>query len=991
MVPLHVKSHYSIGLGAASIEQLIERASHFGLSALGLTDVGNLYGQPLFHDVCRRAGLRPITGVELPWNSTQYPGRLVLLAQNARGYRSLCRAISDVRRGVATLEALAPNAEGLFLLTDSPELLERLPTGESGGEPPYALLSRPGDRHRETQLRLTAERIGAPLCADPEIELLEPEDCERVRLIAAARSNRLLAGNEARALTTQHWFRPLHELERLFADVPDAIATNVRIAAECDFELRRARPLELGAETFGAEASVLLTERCNAGLAAARAVDRCRGAQYDTRLASELEIVIALGHAGYVLAAADVADVARRAGISTAPRGSAAGSLVIHLLGISPIDPIERGLHFERFLNATRTSAPDIDLDVASDKRDELIRTLFARFGRTRVANVGTQLTFQRDSALRAGLKALGATAAETSRFMDALARTTAMLGDNADVTSVARTALAPRWQAAVPLMLQLIDKPRSVGVHPSSVVIAPVPVRDIVPVEPGRDGRSVTQFDLRGIERVGLTKLDLLGNHFLSQLRTTELLLGRECMPSLPSCDDGPTLERIDRADTIGCFQIETPALRAVLTRLPIARIDDCVDALARVRPGASGEDSARVGEETEGVPTSCSDDAWLFDEDLMEALADAAAISLAEADRLRVAVIDAATPEAAAILERDFVERARANGRDPDRARTVWTKATRFATNTFCKAHAWSYGMLAYWSAYLKTHYLQEHGCALLDSYGGAYPLRTIAADLLRSGVRIEPPSVNRSNIANHLIDRRGVSLGLSALKHLRRKTADAIVSERTSNGRFQSLDDLERRVHLSSRERAALVRVGACDDLAPLSAALYPFAHEALLCDPDARRWLLPAENERTARYAALVRARNEIELLGMHVTHHPLALLRDDAERCGCLPVANIARDAAESDTIRLVGLVAADHRHLTSRQSMMAFVTFEDETGLIEATVAPQSYRRLARRMTTAGPYLVDGTVHIDRGAMTIHVTALAPFYERSTRMRSAAT
>src|SRR4029450_4151439 len=170
--------------------------------------------------------------------------------------------------------------------------------------------------------------------------------------------------NEAHALTTQHWFRPLHELERLFGDVPDAIATNVRIASECDFELRRARPLELGAETFGAEASVLLTERCNAGLAAARAVDRCRGAQYDTRLASELEIVIALGYAGYVLAAADIADVARRAGIPIAPRGSAAGSLVIHLRGISPIEPIERGLHFERFLNATRTSAPDIDLDV---------------------------------------------------------------------------------------------------------------------------------------------------------------------------------------------------------------------------------------------------------------------------------------------------------------------------------------------------------------------------------------------------------------------------------------------------------------------------------------------------------------------------------------------------------------------------------------------------------------------------------------------------
>src|SRR4030095_5009646 len=159
-----------------------------------------------------------------------------------------------------------------------------------------------------------------------------------------------------------------------------------------------------------------------------------------------LEIVIALGYAGYVLAAADIADVARRAGIPIAPRGSAAGSLVIHLLGISPIEPIERGLHFERFLNATRTSAPDIDLDVASDKRDELIRALSPRFGRTRCASVGTQLAFQRDSALRAGLKALGATAAETSRFMDALARTTAILGESADVTSVARTALAPRW-----------------------------------------------------------------------------------------------------------------------------------------------------------------------------------------------------------------------------------------------------------------------------------------------------------------------------------------------------------------------------------------------------------------------------------------------------------------------------------------------------------------------------------------------------------------
>lgn len=1049
LTPLHVKSDRSFGLGTASVAELVAHAARAGFASLALTDVETLSGAVEHQLLCRAAGLHPITGLELrpgegERRSAGGAGRLVLLVRDRAGYATLCRLVARRRAGPASTGAEAParsvqacGAEGLWLLSDDPAVVAELLAGGAPRDAVRLLLARPGDQAHDQATRHAARALGVPLVADPDAAMLEAADLPLHRLLVAIQ-------RRAAVRTVQATARPLgtpDALAALFADVPDAVREAAAVAEGCRFDLRDAAPPRpRGPLEPGRAPGPELVRRCRDALAAARRAGRLRGPAHDDRLAAELATIERLELAGYALVVAELLEGARSLGIAAAGRGSAVSSLVLHLLGLSPIDPVAAGLDFERFLHPRRELLPDVDVDVDAGRRDELLAWASRRFGRERTCMVSTLQTFGRRAAWREGLTALGVDRREVDRFCRRLPPDE-LAPDEAPPPPL--QLLAPAVRDHAPLIARLVGRPRHLGTHPAGLIVADEPLAGLVPLERTPKGVVASQYDLRAAAALGLLEIDLLDNRHLAQAGRAAALRASASFGSpatgSPSAflgspalrlDDAATLAALRRADTIGCHQVETPALRSVLRRARVATFDDLVGALAIVRPGAAAGQAKeawvlRARGEAPPEPVvpelaarlAGSRGLLLFEEDVTRALAAAGGLPLEEADRLRAAIADAGEDEAALRpLEAALLEAAARAGRDPERARAAWREVVRFAACSFDKAHATSQALLAFESVFLSVHDPVEHGCALLDHYGGAYPLRTIGAALVRRGVALLPPSVDRSaalcvpesipaqrrhdddggRVDPPALPARAIRLGLLRVKHLRRSTVEALLQARTRGGPFLDVADLLRRVPLQRRELEALVRVGGCDHLAPLRPEDYPFAHEALLAarrgpgtpvtegvafDADLADQPPPDEPAARARwelYRALVRARNEVDLLEVHPSAHPLALLREEARAVGCATLADAARARGH---VRVAGLVAASRR-VATRGGVTRFLTLEDETGLLEVVLPPAVEARHRDAIETPGPYLVDGRLVARQDDPHLVARALRPFHER---------
>ena len=1136
-VHLHVKSDYSLGYGTASIDELVERAAALGYRSLALTDLENLYGQVRFHDQCRLHGIHPITGIEFRpgFDGRRNPGtragRLVLLAIDEGGYRSLCRIVSRRRAGVKgeqggpygdPLPLAMQHAEGLFALSDDPLLIERLAAeGSFTPERLGLLLVRPavtpvagGTGRAGANCAEAALRLGVRLVADLDSVFLRRSDHPLHVLQLAISQGRLMeqTAGAADVESPERWLRPPADAAALFADLPEALSAAAEIADSCRFELGAGEETAhvFNPEAIGRDADEL-QRLCEKALARKRQAGRAAARDYRGRLDEELSVFKALGFSGFMLIVADILSHCRQLGIPVAVRGSAVSSLVLHLLGGSPVDPLAHGLLFERFLHAGKTAWPDVDIDLPWHRRDEVIQWVYQRFGEEKVAMVAAHHTFRYRSALREGLKAWGAPEALIERMSRALpAEDLAVeevdflgLASSLEVsdesgpavqTSAEKYGKTPGLDRILPLIRRLVGRPRHIAVHPGGIVIDWRPLEDMLPLERAPKGVVITQYDLVTVAKLGLVKIDLLGNRCLSEIEEALALAGWKrplVLESIPA-EDPLTLDLIDRAQTLGCFQLESPAMRSLLVRLPIRRQSDLIAALALIRPGASagevktafvararGEEPSKLAfpvladrlSETYGLP--------IYEEDIMVLLARTGGVTLAQADELRRGIVKSGGDAVAlSSLQAGFLRNAQSRYPGDNaalaRARRAWVIAARFAAYSFNKAHAASYALLAYYSAYLKVHHPVEFGCALLNHHQGLYPLRIEEGELTRMGVKLLGPQVNASgyhsqcegadgstrlphslgssldeipsgpaavNLTINLACRvppplagggqgvgegatscyfgnfthpptpsrqgRGsqqrdvtsnkverVRVGLDKVKGLSHRAASDLIAERASRGAFENLQELLERVRLRSHEVTALVLCGACDGLAPLDADSYPFVHEAAVerlrqkCDPAELDTLQPVratvttdtEKERVRLYQALVRVRNELAYLEMHLSAHPVGLLRTEAARYACLPIREAVGAPADS-TVRLAAVIAA-MRRVPTRQGPMQFITLEDETGLLEAAVLPAVYRQLADRVSTPGPFLVEGKLRIQQGAVHLEVTRLDPFHER---------
>jgi DNA-directed DNA polymerase III PolC len=916
----------------------------------------------------------------------------------------------------------------------------------------------------------------------------------------AEAGSHLLTGREMCAL-----YSPLGDLPGPWGDsappgVPAIVARTLEVAARCEYSPPLDRVLFPKIELEPGESAY--SKLCELSFDGAQKRYRPLRPEVVRRLDYELSTIDDLGFAPYFLLVQRIAEYARSAGIPCVGRGSAADSLVAYCLELTDADPFRYQLIFERFLNPSRQDRPDIDLDFCWRRRDEVTSHVYELFGAHRTAMISTLNCFGLRAAFRETALAHGFPPAEVGRWSKVLPHqvpgASEVVFDGASVFSEATVAeeseehrergagenpieLAlrstpeardfphddERWSRVVRDARNLLDTPRHFGLHPGGVVVSPGPITDFVACQRAAKGVVVTQFDKDAVEAIGLVKMDLLGNRALTvlddcvnELRKKGIEIDLEELPE----DDPATGDTLAEGRSLACFQVESPGMRNLLQQTGARDMDAVIQAVALIRPGpaGSGMKDAYVrrfrGLEAPTPPhprlTDVLRDTFgvlLYQEDVMQVASVMAGMELAEADQLRRALQKRRSADLEPLARR-FREGCAAEGISSEKIEHIWELVTNFASFGFCKAHAVTYGRIAYRAVWLKTHHPAVYMTAFLNSYTGYYRTRVYVEEARRLGVTILPPEINRSGIDFEIewLKRRdqaarskipALRLGLGTIKGLSSALLDSILRERASHGPFLSLPDFLERSGVHTDEAEHLIQCGALDSFdrtrpellwrlhllrapkrgvpAELSrggaegldrgqldacratpgerteaalatarasttgwgggiglgrAALAPGESARLFPEPELPALVLPGLPDLSRRERGAL----EYELMGLTVTDHPTAIFSSPADRrLGARSPVNpqpcSAMKQLASGRITLRGWLAASRRVRTKNGEWMRFLTLEDPSGLAEAVLFPEVYRRDGHHLNQFGGVCVTGVVQDQLGACTLEV------------------
>jgi error-prone DNA polymerase len=1049
-VELQARSAFSFLEGASLPERLAEHAAALGYPALGLCDVDGLYGIPRFHQTARALGLRPlvgaalsvITGAEGAAAPDAAPvSRLPLLVETRAGYQGLCRLLTRVKarapkgQARATLADLDGAVEGLVCLTggvDGPlaalvlaghrdrarALLARL-VGLFGRDRVYVELQRHATRESELLLgRLVglAREAGLPVVATNGVRYATPAERPVLDVLTAVR-HRMPLDSLGRRLepNAERWLKSPVEMARCFADLPEAVGVTAEVAARCAFTL----------ENLGYRFPDYPVPAGESQIAYLRALtwEGARGrygtplsARVRDQLSRELDLIETLELAGYFLIVWDIVREAKSRGILVQGRGSAANSAVCYSLGITAVDPVGMELLFERFLSAERHEWPDIDLDLPSgDRREAIIQYVYQRYGGTSAAMTANVITYQPRRAVREVGKALGL----PPDFLDRLAKGVPHWGyqDPTDADPARHLARAgvdlrePRLRYFARLWKAVLDLPRHLGQHSGGMVLCAGRLDEIVPLEPATmPGRVVVQWDKEDCADLGLIKVDLLGLGMMAALEEALVLCAEAGhlvdLAHLPP-DDLQVYDLLQRADTIGLFQVESRAQMATLPRLKPKCFYDLVVQVGIIRPGPIIGQMVhpyldrRAGRapvtyphpalepilaRTLGVP--------LFQEQLLRMGMVAAGLTGGEAEELRRAFGFRRSRARMQVIEAKLRAGIARNGIVGPAAEEIVRAITSFAEYGFPESHAASFALLAYASAYLKTHHPAQFFAALLNNQPmGFYHPATLVKDAQRRGVAVRPVDVGASDWrATVEANGRGgaLRLGLQSVKGLRQAGADRLVVARRAQA-FTSVDDLVGRAGLTREEVVRLAEVGALGRLGLRRRAALWAAERA--ARPPGPLWTattrqappgLPASAREAAssREPSPLREMTLAERLvadyrGLELTvgPHPMALGRAEWTRLGITPAARLGAHG-DGARVRIAGAAVVRQRPGTAKG--FVFLSLEDETGLANAIVHPTVFERARAAIVHAPFLLVEGVLQHQDGVTAVRATTIRP-------------
>lgn len=1011
---LSVRTTYSLREGAIRPEELAAATRMLGMDSVAITDTNGLYGAVRFAQACAIAEVKPIYGTRLTVENLKTPGRHVvtLIARTQDGYTKLCRVLTAAHmrgeRGdpCASIDDVAENAGGLFVLLGPDSEAGRLAV-DGRHDDADALLRRwhdaaaprhlfievrnwlePGSGMQVQRMLHLADARHVPAVATNGARMLAPADAFLADTLDAMRNLVPLAAHHRLNTNSEAYLKSPKEMATLFRGRPDLIRNAARIADACDVDIGLGQiHLPYYPLPRGVSANALLARRSWEGIAK-RSMPITK--ELRRRLDTELSMIAKLGFAGYFLTVADIVENIKAKRIRVACRGSAAGSLVCYLTGVSEVDPIEHHLLFERFVNPYRDELPDVDLDVESARREEVYGDILASFSEGQVACVAMVDTYRARGAIREVGKALGYPEGEVDLVAKSFPHTNA--GDIREalehLPELKRTTLARGQLDLLFSVAERLDSfPRHLALHPSGILITPDDIITRSPLERSANGFRMIQFDKNDVEALGLLKLDVIGIRMLSSMthaiREIERTTGKRLDLDAIARDDGSTFELIRGSRTLGCFQIESPGQRELLGKFQPTRWRDLIIDISLFRPGPVRSDMISPFlnrlhgfanpsyahralrdflQESFGV--------IVFHEQVMLAIAAVTGIDLGYADQVRRELEE---EEKLPQIKEWFYERGLERGWRRNEIDPVWHEVASFAAFGFCKAHAAAFAVPTYQSAWLKANHPAAFYAGVLTHEPGMYPRRAILDDARHERVPILDLDVNRSD-REYTIERVpdedhsfGVRIGFMHVDGISAAEIDSILGARAAKP-FEGIVDLCRRTHLSRPTVENLIHVGALDafggrrDLILKAKDLWERqqpkpepAQVALAVTEDRIEWGLRP-------YSDAERVRAELEVTGLDVTRHVVSFYDRLFERLGITRAVDL-RKRRQGERVMVAGVKVASQTPAVRSGQRIIFLTLDDSSGLVDVTVFESVQEHCAWTAFHSWLIVARGTLH----------------------------
>jgi error-prone DNA polymerase len=997
-VELHCHSNFSFLQGASHPEQLIARAAELEYDSLALTDCDGFYGVVRFHQAAKKYGVRPIFGATVTLDDSR---RLVLLIKNELGYANLSQMLSTAhlagRKGQApvTWETLCRYARGLIALwngtgSKSNELKRDIRQFRELFGPENFFLELvhhhlPQHEAQCEQLATLAGALKTGVVATNDVHYAYPEDRRLQDVLTCIRHHVTLdSAGQLLYPNGQRYLKSAREMDRVFARWPQALASTRRIAERCRFDMAQ---LSTSLPDFPlpedeSPDSYLRT------LAYKGARDRYGepGEREKRQLEHELAIIKRLRLAAYFLIVWDIVRFCMERGIRCQGRGSAANSVVCYCLGVTAVDPVRLELLFERFVSEDRSEPPDIDIDIANNRREEVIQYVYARYGREHAAMVCEVITYRGRSAVREVGKALGFSLQE----VDHLAKQLNHFSRGEELGERLAELRINLNDHRVRLLLELVehirDFPRHLGIHVGGMIIARRPLSQIVPIENATmSGRSVIQWDKDDVEAVGMVKIDLLGLGMLSLIDIALKLVKKHhevtIDPARLGYDDPRVYQLLSSADTVGVFQVESRAQMNTLPRHKPTRFYDLVVEVALIRPGPIQGDMVhpylrrRNGEEPVTYPHPCLEPILrrtlgipLFQEQGMRVAMEAAGFTPSQADELRRAMGHKRSRERMEELGARLIGGMIRRGISEQAAERIFHQLSAFADFGFTESHAASFALLVYVSAYLKVYYPTEFYCALLNAQPmGFYTPATIVYEARRKGVQILGVDVRRSEW-DCTVESGAVRLGFRTIKHAG-ESAQEVLNAALADRPFVSVADVVYRSGLNRRALEQLAVVGGFAGFG-LDRRQALWTVMGLTGRSQAELQLSTRETGQHTLQPMSIGEQIVADFAGMDLSvgPHPIALIRSRLRKRRVLSAEMLNR-VRDNTPVTVAGMVVIRQRPMTAKG--FVFLTLEDETGFINVVVKPTMLRRFRREVIFAGALQVKGVVEATSGVINV--------------------
>ncbi|HHY10446.1 MAG TPA: DNA polymerase III subunit alpha [Firmicutes bacterium] len=997
-VHLHVHSSYSFLDGAADITAYLEQAAKFGMPALALTDHSNVSGAVELQKKALSLGIKPIQGAEIV---TEDGTHLTLLAENQTGYSSLCRlltagfAAGEDRLCFVPWQSLRENNAGLIVLSGcrrsgvSQAILRRDYKAAKkealrlveifGSKQVYLEMINdflPFTKHLLKYLFRLHQELKIPLVATNNVHYLQKEDFPIHDLLTCTRTQtRLQDLNPKRALNGENYFASPQEMRRRFAPFPAAVENTLRIAERCSLAL------DLGQNLFPnffpgqdpQKAVRLLTELTWQG--ANRRYNKITPS-LRRRIEHELAVITQLNAADYFLVVWDLVRHAQKKGVRYAGRGSAADSVVVYCLGITNVDAFARGLLFERFLSLERAQRPDIDIDFDARYRDEMAAYIYKRYGEDKVASVCTFHRYRARSALRDLGRALGYSQAKLGRLTKNITSVPAD-GIQALLNKLPELKRHPLHKKEYSKLLTycaaISGFPRHIGTHLGGLVISGKPLTEITPLQPAAKNVLITQFDKHTIEDLGLIKIDLLSLRTLSAVSQVVKEIGPKLAYNELPLDDQATFARLKRGDTVGAFQLESPAQRNLQSRLQADLFEDIVASVALIRPGPIKgnmvepfiarrrglEEITYVHPKLEKIlaPTY---GVVLYQEQVIEIAAEIGGFTPGESDRLRRAMGSFRSQKEMDEVGKSFIAKAVKNGVALKTAETIFSYIVGYAGYGFCEAHAAAFADTAYRTTYLLEHYPAQFYAALLNQQPmGFYPPNTLCTQARNRGIKILPLDINLSE-SQFRAGENSIRIGLQQVKGMSKEFLQSIEEAQP----FSSLADFVRRTAVNKDVTENLISAGAFDRFAENRRALLWNLPEIYRQKNKGLPLESPLEDFQIEDFTPFERWRREYEVLNLAATAHIMDFCRPK------LPKQVLtSREVLQKKEgfVQTAGLVIRPHRPPTRSGKTVVFLTLEDETGLIDITIFEDIYHKFSRLIFNEPLLLIKGNISVRDG------------------------